>query len=964
MKTAFIVLLFASAILAQNHILITEVVVTPTDGEFIEIYNNTSGTIDLSDYYLTDATYANGGNYYYNIVTGSNAGGGSNSDFHARFPDGSSIASGAYQTIGIKGSGFVSTYGKNPTYELYETNASIQNMREAFSGSIDGGSTLTNSGEVVILYFWDGLTDLVSDGDYYLWGDKDEAVDKTGVSIDGPDDGSTTSTYLADTPIASQIVSVNGQPHEFGESSQRTTLIETGETQSGGNGLTGHNEMSENLASSFIAAAPNPGSGPGGSSSPSITNIIRTPQEPGPSDFVAISAQITDDGTITSAQLFSSINDGLYSNTAMTNTGGDTYEAQIDSQSIGTVVKYYIRAEDNDAEVTQTDTMSYTVSSGSGITPIADIQNDPSYIGKQVIIQGVVTIGAGVVATDWTKAYVQDNSGRGINIYKSGTPVDPDLVRGNMVKITGQVDEYSGITEIVNYTVEVLATNQPLPTAIQLTTSAANDLTYEGTYINVKGIIEDKYVAGAGTTMDVDDGSGPVPIRVWDTAGINLNAYSTGDTVSVNGVMDIYQSAAQTLLGYQEDIEKSTLGPGDEDLSITNVQHTPAVPTSSDPVTVIADVIAKSTVTKVQLFTSFNSSAFDSMDMVLLGNDTYQAMIDSQSTGTLVNYYIRAEDDQGNSEVSGTQSYTVTAPVEITPIAEIRSNPEYIGQQVTIEGVVTIGSGILTTSWTDTYVQDESERGINVYRGGTPVDPLLKRGNLVRVAGEVALYLGILEIENYTVTVLANNQPLPEAIVITTDEATGVFWEGTFVKVKGVILELYSAGGGTNIVIDDGSGPVTIRAWDTAGLDFSEYAVGDNLEVKGVVDIYLDAGQVLLAYQEDISFTEIAKSPLLLKVPNKPFVPDQGETLPIIYSAGTENAHVTLRIYDMAGRLIATPVDEIGRSFEQTFEWDGTDQVNEQVTLGAYILILEVVSNSDGSNKRKTAPIVVGTILK
>jgi hypothetical protein len=715
MKTAFIVLLFASAIFAQNHILITEVVVTPTDGEFIEIYNNTSGTIDLSDYYLTDATYANGGAYYYNIVTGSNAGGGSSSDFHARFPSGSSIAPGKFQTIGIKGEGFVATYGNNPTYELYDTNAAIPDMREALSGSIDGGSTLSNTGEVVILYYWDGQTDLVSDSDYYLWGDKAEAVDKTGISIDGPDGDTTPSAYLADTPIASQIVSVNGQPHEFGESSQRTTLIETGETQSGGNGLTGHNEMSENLASSFIAATPNPGSGPGGSSSPSITNIIRTPQEPGPSDDVTISAQITDDGTISSAQLFSSINDGPYNNTVMTNTGGDTYEAQIDSQSIGTVVKYYIRAEDNDTEVTQTDTMSYTVSSGSGgsgITPIADIQNDPSYIGKQVIIQGVVTIGAGVVATDWTKAYVQDNSGRGINIYKTGTPVDPDLVRGNLVKITGQVDEYSGITEIVNYTIEVLATNQPLPTAIQLTTSVANDLTYEGTYINIKGIIKDKYVAGAGTTMDVDDGSGPVTIRVWDTAGINLNAYSTGDTVSVNGVMDIYQSAAQTLLGYQDDIEKSTLGPGDEDLSITNVQHAPAAPTSSDSVTVIADVIAKSTVIKVQLFTSFNNAAFDSMDMVFSGNDTYQAIIDSQSTGTLVNYYIRAEDDQGNIEFSGTQSYTIIEPVEITPIAEIRSNPEYIGQQVTIEGVVTIGSGILTTNWTDTYVQDESERGI------------------------------------------------------------------------------------------------------------------------------------------------------------------------------------------------------------------------------------------------------------
>ena len=61
---------------AQDHILITEIVVTPTEGEFVEIHNPTNSAINLSDYYLTDATFAGGGAYYYNIVTGQNAGGG------------------------------------------------------------------------------------------------------------------------------------------------------------------------------------------------------------------------------------------------------------------------------------------------------------------------------------------------------------------------------------------------------------------------------------------------------------------------------------------------------------------------------------------------------------------------------------------------------------------------------------------------------------------------------------------------------------------------------------------------------------------------------------------------------------------------------------------------------------------------------------------------------------------------
>jgi hypothetical protein len=104
---------------AQDHLLITEFAVTPTAGEFVEIYNPTDQTIDLSNYYLTDATFpGNPPAYYYNTVTG-NGGGGTFADFNARFPAGATIAPGAYQTIALNGSNnFMTAYGVAPTYEL------------------------------------------------------------------------------------------------------------------------------------------------------------------------------------------------------------------------------------------------------------------------------------------------------------------------------------------------------------------------------------------------------------------------------------------------------------------------------------------------------------------------------------------------------------------------------------------------------------------------------------------------------------------------------------------------------------------------------------------------------------------------------------------------------------------------------------------------------------------------------
>ncbi|MDJ0496439.1 MAG: ExeM/NucH family extracellular endonuclease [Acidimicrobiia bacterium] len=245
---------------AADHLLLSEFAVTPTAGEFVEIFNPTDATVDLTDVYLTDATFAGGPTYYYQIVTGGGGGGGFG-DFHARFPAGASIAAGEYQTVALNGSDdFLAAYGVAATYELYDDAGAadgVPAMLEATAGSIGGQGGLSD-GEVLVLYSWDGATDLVQDHDYVVFGDKAEAVDKTGVAIDGPDAGTDTSAYLPDTSVASQDAVAPDQVHTSGLSWQRADLTEGVETRTGGNGVTGNDETSEASSVTWGETVPTP----------------------------------------------------------------------------------------------------------------------------------------------------------------------------------------------------------------------------------------------------------------------------------------------------------------------------------------------------------------------------------------------------------------------------------------------------------------------------------------------------------------------------------------------------------------------------------------------------------------------------------------------------------------------------------------------------------------------------------
>lgn len=224
------------------HLLLSEVKSTVAGTEFIEIYNPTDAAIALDDYYLADNDgYASlpqsvGPGPTVPVAT---------SDFIARFPVGASIDPGETLVIGINATLFNLTYGVAADFKIGFL-GSGSDMRSAYQNSIGTLAGLTDGGEGLALFYWDGTSDLVVDVDLVIVGpsptSQNTLVNKTGLSIDGPDSDTSSSSYKTDAATMGSFEGMTVNRESF----SRVGLETDAESQEGsGNGRHGHDETTE-----------------------------------------------------------------------------------------------------------------------------------------------------------------------------------------------------------------------------------------------------------------------------------------------------------------------------------------------------------------------------------------------------------------------------------------------------------------------------------------------------------------------------------------------------------------------------------------------------------------------------------------------------------------------------------------------------------------------------------------------
>jgi len=565
------ILLASSFVFGQaDHIIFSEIVLTPSDGEYVEITNPTEVDVDLSDYYLTDATDNASGKFYYNLPSGTNYWSGSGSDFICRFPAGYSLAAGTSIKVSLRDNeSYESTFGEAPDLSL------DNEMLNAVEGESTKGSTtapkLYNVNETLVLFYWDGSSSIVKDVDYLLWGDNAFAIDKSDIS-----------GYQPDTPANSQsFMSI----HTTNEKLIRAATSSEGiETVAGGNGITGHNETSEPLSDTWITASLI-------SSKPDISDLSLTPSSPTTEDVLVFEVTVSDADGVASVNLkyeFQSESVSL----PMAESSSSVYSVQIGPLGTSGTLIYSVLAEDISGLKDSTSKIAVNISEPPEDMTIANLLNDlDSFVGQVVEIDGVVTVPAGRLRTNFTEAFLQDESGRGIILYSSD--LDTSFTRGDSVLVVAEVDEFDGKPELIYSSITVLKQNANVPVE-EITISEFNTLKYGYTFVKVWGKVisrSDPFGTNTGANISLQDASGEVTtMRIWNSTNILFNdnmdlinleldsLLQVGQIIEVSGIGGEYSGASQLQPAYASDISEKLEGQTGNFEATLSVSPYPFVP--------------------------------------------------------------------------------------------------------------------------------------------------------------------------------------------------------------------------------------------------------------------------------------------------------------------------------------------------------------------------------------------------
>ncbi|MEN8007594.1 MAG: lamin tail domain-containing protein [Candidatus Krumholzibacteriota bacterium] len=674
---------------------------------------------------------------------------------------------------------------------------------------------------------------------------------------------------------------------------------------------------------------PNGGAAP---QPPVVADVYHRTLLPTPGEAVTIYATITDgDGTISSANLFYQVNGGGYSSLAMSNVG-DEYTATIAGGLLGDAVDYYVSATDNDAQTTTNPSdapvgfYTYNVAN-EFITPIATIHADSAgYDGTLVMVQAQVFI-PGNYQADLTSvsAYVQDGSNRGLNIFGTTRSTGMSLLNDTsaIVKVSGYVDYYYSTLELVNYEVELVSTGSPELTPSTQTTAAAAAPSNEGTFIHSVGPITAIATSGGSNpahNFTVDDGSGPLVIRIDDDLVVGMDTWLVGELLEASGAGGTYAAQGQIIVG-----------EGSKVLKGADV---------APPLLTGAELTAPTTVTL-----TFN----EGLDPVTAGNTANYQVYETAIPGNTITVTGAAPAVNVVVLTLDASASGISHTVQVDNVEDVAGNPIAAATTMLIFEAGGPADIVITEVMQNPAVLSDTDgEWFEVYNTG--VSAVDMNGWIIKDAG-------------FDSTVIDNGGPLvinPGEYKVFVRNATAMAAQGVSVFYQYTSFTLGNSDDeliltdATDVVMDsiawDG-GPV----WpDPTGYSMQWNGTGDNNDGTNWADRWAPA------FGTGDRGTPGAANDVVSPVPGADLQTTLDANYPNPFNPLTrfsfsldKTERVTLAIFDLRGHRVATVLDSVlpaGR-YDQQYSWDGTDSRGARVTSGTYFYRLTTASGFSEAGK-------------
>ncbi|MDP8208769.1 MAG: carboxypeptidase regulatory-like domain-containing protein [Candidatus Electryonea clarkiae] len=191
---------------------------------------------------------------------------------------------------------------------------------------------------------------------------------------------------------------------------------------------------------------------------------------------------------------------------------------------------------------------------------IEQIQNEQE---EETWVQttGIVIQGTNSVDTAHTNIYIQDDSGWGIQLWDDD-PWDPEqnINRGDELVVIGYYVESGDIAQLINFNHEIINVDIPLPDPLADSTGIMSTMDErEGTWAQIKGLIN-RDPPGEGTyTLVVDDGSGQCEVRISGEANLDLSGFVADDWGVFTGVISLSRQGLRIIPNHQDDIDRIAL---------------------------------------------------------------------------------------------------------------------------------------------------------------------------------------------------------------------------------------------------------------------------------------------------------------------------------------------------------------------------------------------------------------------